>query len=150
MGGKSKCKSTRTSRPYSFRSETQTFPDQTHFGNHSVRKHPLSPNQTQRQAQKAKQQDIQRSRLPTRQNQARKAGMQKRMGCKADGEAKYRSNLLVVRILARHPTQSDRLFCAPPYRYFSYSGMASPDNTALTSESFLGQISKASGVSTTT
>ena len=39
-----------------------------------------------------------------------------------------RSNLSVVRILARHPTQSGRLFCAPPYRNLSYSGIASPDN----------------------
>ena len=31
--------------------------------------------------------------------------MKKKMGCKADGEAKYRSNLSVVRILARHPTK---------------------------------------------
>ena len=31
--------------------------------------------------------------------------MQKRMKCKADGEAKYRSNLMVVRILANYPTK---------------------------------------------
>ena len=31
--------------------------------------------------------------------------MHKRMGCKADDEVKYRSNLLVVRILTSHPTQ---------------------------------------------
>lgn len=51
-------------------------------------------------------------RPPPHPNQAQKAGMQKRMGCKADGEAKYRSNLLVVRILARHPTQQTA-FSAP-------------------------------------
>ena len=32
-------------------------------------------------------------------------GMHKRMGCKADDEVKYRSNLMVVRILTRHPTK---------------------------------------------
>ena len=31
--------------------------------------------------------------------------MQKRMGCKALIEAKYRSNLMVVRILTKHPTK---------------------------------------------
>ena len=31
--------------------------------------------------------------------------MHKRMGCKADDEVKYRSNLMVVRILTRHPTK---------------------------------------------
>ena len=36
--------------------------------------------------------------------------MQKRMGCKALIEAKYRSNLMVVRISANPTTQSDRRF----------------------------------------
>ena len=31
--------------------------------------------------------------------------MKKKMRCKADGEVKYRSNLMVVRILTRHPTK---------------------------------------------
>ena len=39
--------------------------------------------------------------------------MQKRMGCKAEGEVQYRSNLVVVRICTSPPTQSDRLLCAP-------------------------------------
>ncbi len=30
--------------------------------------------------------------------------MKKKMGCKADGEDEYRSNLMVVRISSRHPT----------------------------------------------
>gem|GEM_PF-4513457 len=36
--------------------------------------------------------------------------MKKRMGCKADGEVKYRSNLMVVRILTRHPTQQTAFY----------------------------------------
>ena len=32
-------------------------------------------------------------------------GIQKKMGCKADGKDEYRSNLMVVRISSRHPTQ---------------------------------------------
>ena len=36
--------------------------------------------------------------------------MKKKMGCKADGEAKYRSNLSVVRILARHPTKQTAFY----------------------------------------
>ncbi len=40
-------------------------------------------------------------------------GMKKKMECKAHGEAKYRSNLMVVRILANRATQSDRFFFAP-------------------------------------
>ena len=44
--------------------------------------------------------------------------MKKKMGCKAGGEAKYRSNLSVVRILANRPTKqaafsSPRLLFAP-------------------------------------
>ncbi len=31
--------------------------------------------------------------------------MKKKMGCKADGEDEYRSNLMVVRISSNHPTQ---------------------------------------------
>ena len=38
--------------------------------------------------------------------------MHKRMGCKADGEVKYRSNLMVVRILTSHPTKQ-AAFYAP-------------------------------------
>ena len=34
------------------------------------------------------------------------------MGCKAEGEVKYRSNLRVVRILTIPTTQSDRFFFA--------------------------------------
>ena len=40
--------------------------------------------------------------------------MQKRMRCKAEGEAKYRSNLSVVRILANPTTKQLASFCAPP------------------------------------
>ena len=36
--------------------------------------------------------------------------MKKKMGCKADDEAKYRSNLSVVRILARHPTKQTAFY----------------------------------------
>ena len=36
---------------------------------------------------------------------AMKKGMKKRMGCKADGEVKYRSNLSVVRFLTKPATQ---------------------------------------------
>ena len=32
-------------------------------------------------------------------------GIQKKMGCKADGEDEYRSNLMVVRISSKHPTK---------------------------------------------
>ena len=32
------------------------------------------------------------------------AWMKKKMGCKADGEDEYRSNLSVVRISSNHPT----------------------------------------------
>ena len=39
--------------------------------------------------------------------------MKKKMGCKADGEAKYRSNLSVVRILANPTTKQIASFCAP-------------------------------------
>ena len=45
--------------------------------------------------------------------------MQKRMGCKADVEVQYRSNLSVVRIWTKCPTQSARLFCAPLKSEFS-------------------------------
>ena len=31
--------------------------------------------------------------------------MKKKTRCKADGKVKYRSNLMVVRILTRHPTK---------------------------------------------
>ena len=37
----------------------------------------------------------------------------KKMGCKADGEVKYRSNLLVVRILTRRPTKQTAYFSKP-------------------------------------
>ena len=40
--------------------------------------------------------------------------MKKKMGCKADGEAKYRSNLTVVRILARHPTKQTAFYSPRP------------------------------------
>ena len=43
------------------------------------------------------------------------AWMKKKMGCKADGEDEYRSNLSVVRISSNHPTQSARFFFATPY-----------------------------------
>lgn len=36
--------------------------------------------------------------------------MKKRMGCKADDEVKYRSNLSVVRILTRRPTQQTAFY----------------------------------------
>ena len=42
------------------------------------------------------------------------AWMKKKMGCKADGEDEYRSNLSVVRISSNHPTQSARFFFATP------------------------------------
>ena len=32
-------------------------------------------------------------------------GIQKKMGCKADGKDEYRSNLMVVMISSRHPTK---------------------------------------------
>ena len=46
--------------------------------------------------------------------------MKKRMGCKADGEDEYRSNLSVVRISSNHPTQqtaasSPRLYLQPSF-----------------------------------
>jgi len=34
----------------------------------------------------------------------------KKMECKAHGEAKYRSNLMVVRILARHATPQSAFY----------------------------------------
>ena len=36
--------------------------------------------------------------------------MKKKMGCKAGGEAKYRSNLSVVRILANRPTKQTAFY----------------------------------------
>ncbi len=36
---------------------------------------------------------------------AERKGMKKRMGCKAHGEVKYRSNLMVVRILTSRATR---------------------------------------------
>ena len=47
----------------------------------------------------------QRSRSPSVNKNAKAKGMHKRMGCKADGEVKYRSNLSVVRILTSSPTR---------------------------------------------
>ena len=47
--------------------------------------------------------------------------MQKRMRCKAEGEAKYRSNLMVVGILA-NPTTKQVAFSAP--RNYSHSIVA--------------------------
>ena len=41
--------------------------------------------------------------------------MHKRMGCKADGADEYRSNLVVVRISSRRPTQQ-AAFYAPRYK----------------------------------
>ena len=46
---------------------------------------------------------------------AMKKGMKKRMGCKADGEVKYRSNLMVVRILTRRPTKQTAFYSPFPY-----------------------------------
>ena len=51
---------------------------------------------------------FQSSTHPTQQtasNSPREAGMHKRMGCKAQVEVKYRSNLSVVRILTKPATQ---------------------------------------------
>ena len=36
--------------------------------------------------------------------------MKKKMGCKADGEDEYRSNLMVVRISSSHPTQQTAFY----------------------------------------
>ena len=36
--------------------------------------------------------------------------MKKKMGCKADGEDDYRSNLMVVMISSRHPTQQTAFY----------------------------------------
>ena len=36
--------------------------------------------------------------------------MKKKMGCKADGEDEYRSNLMVVRISSRHPTKQTTFY----------------------------------------
>ncbi len=49
---------------------------------------------------------------------AMKKGMKKRMGCKADGEVKYRSNLMVVRILTRRPTKQTAFYSPFPYSPF--------------------------------
>ena len=38
--------------------------------------------------------------------------MKKKMGCKADGEDEYRSNLMVVRISSRHPTQQTAFYAS--------------------------------------
>ena len=51
-----------------------------------------------------------------------KKGMKKRMGCKADGEVKYRSNLMVVRILTRRPTKQTAFYSPFPARCFSQAG----------------------------
>jgi len=37
-------------------------------------------------------------------------GMKKKMECKADVEDEYRSNLMVVRISSRHPTQQSAFY----------------------------------------
>ena len=36
--------------------------------------------------------------------------MKKKMGCKADGEDEYRSNLMVVRISSRQPTKQTAFY----------------------------------------
>ena len=41
---------------------------------------------------------------------AQAKGMKKRMECKAPGEVKYRSNLMVVRILTRRVTQQSAFY----------------------------------------
>ena len=53
---------------------------------------------------------------------AMKKGMKKRMGCKADGEVKYRSNLMVVRILTRRPTKQTAFYSPrqSDERFFSF------------------------------
>ncbi len=48
-------------------------------------------------------------------------GMKKKMGCKALGEAKYRSNLMVVRILARRVTRQTAFYAPRPYSSVSDS-----------------------------
>ncbi len=40
--------------------------------------------------------------------------MKKKMGCKAHGEAKYHSNLMVVRILASRATQQTAFYSPRP------------------------------------
>ena len=48
------------------------------------------------------------------------------MRCKADGEAKYRSNLMVVRILARRPTKQIASPCAFYLRIAAIPGSSLP------------------------
>ena len=43
-------------------------------------------------------------------------GMKKRIRCKADVEDEYRSNLMVVRISSKHPTQQIAFYSPRPIR----------------------------------
>ena len=50
------------------------------------------------------------------------------MGCKADGVDEYRSNLMVVRISSRRPTQQTAFYAAFTYSDFNLStGLAAAD-----------------------
>ena len=48
--------------------------------------------------------------------------MKKKMGCKADGEDEYRSNLMVVRISSRHPTKQTAFSSPRPLLSVLYIG----------------------------
>ena len=50
------------------------------------------------------------SKIFLQQKNAQAKGMKKRMECKAPGEVKYRSNLMVVRILTRRVTQQSAFY----------------------------------------
>ena len=47
---------------------------------------------------------VERTAKETVKKTVEREGMHKKMGCKADGEDEYRSNLMVVRISSNHPT----------------------------------------------
>ena len=53
------------------------------------------------------------------------AWMKKKMGCKADGEDEYRSNLSVVRISSNHPTQQTAFYSPRPKRPVSATYLTS-------------------------
>ena len=71
--------------------------------------------------------------MKTAMKKGMKKRMKKRMGCKADGEVKYRSNLMVVRILTRRPTKQTAFYSPFPARCFSQAHAAARVSSRLRS-----------------
>ena len=56
-------------------------------------------------------------------------GMKKRIRCKADVEDEYRSNLMVVRISSKHPTQQIAFYSPRPHSAASCHNWYNPLGT---------------------